>query len=170
MTLNDLAEEVAELRRRLGATESVLAIQAMKARYAELVDQRFAAGAVVDERTLAGIAKKISELFTPDGCWDGGPGLGVSLGREAIASQLRHTAFAFSRHFFLNPRIEVDGETATGRWDLLSPCRRGDESYWMCGIEDDEYVRVEGAWLHRSMKLTTVFFSPADDAWSRIFV
>lgn len=170
MTLEDLAGEIAELRRRLDVSESVLAIQAMKARYAELVDQRFAKGEVVDATTLTDLAKKIADLFTPDGTWDGGPGLGVSTGRAEIAQQLCATTFSFSRHFFLNPRISIEGDSATAKWDLLSPCRRGGESYWMCGIEDDEYARMNGVWLHRSMKLTTVFFSAADDAWSKIFV
>ncbi len=171
MTLEELAAEVAALRRRVDVSESTLAIQAMKARYAELVDQRFVAGVVVDPITMANIARRIADLFTLDGAWDGGPGLGLSVGRQAIANRLGDTAFSFSRHFFLNPRIAVDGDTATAKWDLLSPCRRADgESYWMCGIEDDEYARIGGVWLHRSMKLTTVFFSPADDAWSKVFV
>jgi hypothetical protein len=38
----------------------------------------------------------------------------------------------------------------------------------MGGYEDDQYERVEGAWLHRSMKLTTLFMSPAAQGWDRI--
>ena len=39
----------------------------------------------------------------------------------------------------------------------------------MCGYEEDEYVR-EGvsSWLHRSMRLTTVFMAPTDEGWDRI--
>ena len=77
----------------------------------------------------------------------------------------------FSRHYFLNPRIEVEGERATGRWDLLSPCRRADgSSYWMSGYEDDEYARHDGVWLHRSMKLTTVFMTRVGEGWDKVFV
>jgi hypothetical protein len=69
----------------------------------------------------------------------------------------------------MNPRIDVDGETAGARWDLLSPCRRADgSSFWMCGYEDDEYARIDGVWLHRSMKLTTVFMTPVGEGWTRI--
>ena len=171
ITVEELAAEVAALRQRVASSESVLAIQAVKARYGELVDQRFSLGAVVDANTLAHVADGVAALFTPEGVWDGGPGLGVAIGRRAIAARLREPTLTFSRHFFMNPRIEVDGETARARWDLLSPCRRADgTSYWMCGYEDDEYACVDGVWLHRSMKLTTVFMTPVGEGWTRVFV
>ncbi|HVC71003.1 MAG TPA: nuclear transport factor 2 family protein [Acidimicrobiales bacterium] len=173
VTVDELAVEVAALQKRVAASESVLALQGLKARYGGLVDQRFSAGAVVDATTLASVADAVAALFAPDGVWDGGPGLGTALGRSAIAARLRDPTLTFSRHFFLNPRIDVaiDGDTATGRWDLLSPCRRADgTSYWMCGYEDDEYVRTDEGWLHRSMTLTTVFMAPVGEGWTRVFV
>jgi hypothetical protein len=171
VTVEELAAEVAALGQRLAASESVLAIQALKARYGELVDRRFSAGSVVDTDTLAAVAGAVAELFTADGVWDGGPALGLAAGRDAIAARLREPTLTFSRHFFVNPRIEVASDRATGRWDLLSPCRRADgTSYWMCGYEDDEYGRVDGIWLHRSMKLTTVFMAPVGAGWTKVFV
>jgi hypothetical protein len=170
-TIDELAAEVAGLRQRLATTESILAIQALKARYGELVDRRFSVGTVVDAGTLAQVAGAVAALFTTDGSWDGGPGLGLSVGREAIAARLADPTLTFSRHFFVNPRIEVDGDTATGTWDLLSPCRRPDgTSYWMCGIENDVYARSDGLWLHASMTLTTVFMAPVGEGWARILV
>jgi hypothetical protein len=170
-TIEELAAEVAALRVRVETSESVLAIQALKARYADLVDQRFSAGAVVDAAILAPVAEAVADLFCVDGTWDGGPGLGVATGRSAIAARLREPTLTFSRHFFMNPRIDVEGPVARGRWDLLSPCRRSDgTSYWMSGFEDDHYARIDGAWLHRSMKLTTVFMAPVTEGWTRIFV
>ena len=149
-TVAELSAQITALRLRVEASESVLAIQALKARYGELVDQRFSAGAVVDTPTLTRVAVSVAAMFTPDGEWDGGPGLGRAVGREAIAERLRETTLTFSRHFFVNPRIEVDGETARARWDVLSPCRRPDgTSYWMSGFEDDEYACIDGVWLHR---------------------
>ena len=47
-TIEELAIEIASLRQRVNASESVLEIQKLKARYGQLVDQRFSAGAVVD--------------------------------------------------------------------------------------------------------------------------
>lgn len=170
-TIDELTSEVAALRRRVEASESVLAIHTLKARYGELVDRRFSTGAVVDVDALSHVADAVAALFTPEGVWDGGPGLGRAAGRTAIAERLRKPTLVFSRHFFLNPRIEVNGKTATGRWDLLSPCRRADgTSYWMSGYEDDDYECLDGVWLHRSMKLTTVFMSPVGEGWTKVFV
>jgi hypothetical protein len=169
-TVEELAAAVADLRRRVEASESVLDLQSLKARYGELVDQRFSAGRVVDDDTLARVADEAAALFTADGTWDGGPGLGLVTGRAAIAERLRTPTLSFSRHLFVKPRIRVHGDQAWGRWDLLSPCRHLDgTSYWMCGYEDDHYVREDGVWLHRSMALTTVFMSPVSEGWTKIF-
>jgi hypothetical protein len=170
-TIEELATEVAALRRRVAAAEGVLEIQSLKARYGELVDQRYSAGGVVDEAWMGRIADEVAALFTVDGVWDGGPGLGSATGRASIAAKLRTTTLNFSRHLFVTPRIQLDGDRAWARWDLLSPCRRRDgSSYWMCGYEDDEYIRTEGGWLHRSMKLTTVFMAPVGEGWTKILV
>ncbi len=168
--IDELAHELEALRRRVEVTEAVLEIQALKARYGELVDRRFARGQVVAPDELHALAGQAAELFTEDGVWDGGPGLGRLVGREAIAGRLAEPTLTFSRHLFVKPVIEVDGDRATGRWDLLSPCRKPDgSSWWMCGFEDDEYARVDGRWLHRTMRLTTLFLSPADQGWDEIW-
>ncbi len=142
------------------SAESVLAIHDLKARYGELVDQRFSRGRLVDPDTLAAVAGQVAGPFTADGIWDGGPALGRAVGRDEIAARLREPTVSYARHFFLNPRVVVDGEVATARWEVLSPCRTPDgTSYWMTGYEDDEYAFTEQARLHRSMKLTTVFMA-----------
>lgn len=168
-TIEDLASEIASLRRRVESAESLLALQALKARYGDLVDQRFSHGRRVDEDSLHRVAEAAAQLFTEDAVWDGGPGLGRHVGRAAIAARLARPTLTFSRHLFVKPRIGVDGDRAWGRWDLLCPCRREDgSSWWMCGFEDDEYLLVDGAWLHRKMELTTVFLSRADQGWEQI--
>ncbi len=168
-TIEELAQELARLRRRVDTTEAVLQVQALKARYGELVDGRYSAGAVVDDAELERLAGEIAGLFTVDGVWDGGPKLGTAIGRPAIAARLRVPTLSFSRHLFVKPTIQVDGDRASARWDLLCPCRSLDgRSYWMCGYEDDEYVRTDGAWLHRSMKLTTVVMAPIGEGWTNI--
>ena len=37
---------------------------------------------------------------------------------------------------------------------------------WMTGVEHDEYVRQNDAWVHQSMKLDVVFMAPYDRGWS----
>jgi hypothetical protein len=111
-TVEELAAEVAALRRRVEASEGVLELQSLKARYGELVDQRFGPDGVVDDQTLTRIADEVAALFTVDGVWDGGPALGRIIGRAAIAERLRTPTLSFSRHLFVKPRIRVEGHEA----------------------------------------------------------
>jgi hypothetical protein len=169
-SLESLAAEVAELRSRLERTEAVLAIQRLKARYAQLVDERYLRGHLADAALLAARADAIAALFAEDGVWDGGPTLGVARGRAEIAARMRAPTLQFSWHFFLKPQLAVDGDRARGRWDILSPCTTSDgKPHWMVGFQDDEYVRVDGVWLHQRMKLTSVFMAPHETGWQKIF-
>ena len=166
-----LLERISTLERRLAAVEDVQAIERLKARYAELVDARYSRGAVVPAEKLAEVAGRIAELFTEDGVWDGGRALGVARGRAEIAARMREPTLLFSWHYFLKPRIQVDGARANGRWDILSPCTTRDgRPHWMAGFEDDDYRKVDGRWLHHSMKLTVVFLSPHATGWEKVFV
>jgi hypothetical protein len=170
VTLEDLAAEVAGLRDRLAAAEAALAVHELKARYAELVDARYDGGAPVAPERLAELADAIADLFTSDAVWDGGRALGVAEGRAAIAARMRAPTLRFSRHLFVSPRIRVDGDRAEARWELLAPCTTADGiPQWLCGYEDDEYVRCpDGRWRHRRMALTTVFVAPIDEGWRRL--
>jgi hypothetical protein len=169
-TLEQLSNEVAVLRARLDAAEAVSAIHNLKSRYAQLVDERYVRGKVAPEEKVAATAEQIAALFTEDGVWDGGRALGVSTGRAEIAARMRAPTLVFSWHFFLKPQIHVEGDRAHARWDILSPCTTKDgRPHWMVGFEDDEYARIGDAWLHTRMKLTSVFLSPHETGWQKIF-
>jgi len=169
ITIETLSARVDDLAVRVDAAESVLAIHALKARYGDLVDARFSRGRAVDRELMVALADQAAALFTEDGVWDGGAVLGVARGHSQIADRLAEPTLVFSRHLFVKPQIEVQGDRATGRWDLLCPCTRPDgTSLWMSGFEDDVYNRVDGVWLHASMALTVVFMSPAGQGWPRI--
>jgi len=169
-SVEELAAEVGVLRAQVRATQDTLAIYELKAHYGELVDQRYERGAVVDERRLGVLSTQIAGLFSQDAVWDAGPGLGAAVGRAAIAERMRRTTLTFSRHLFVKPRLRVEGDRAWGRWDILCPCKGTDgRSFWMCGYEDDEYAREDAStWVHRSMRLTTVFMATTDEGWDRI--
>ena len=169
-SLAELAAQVADLRARVAAAEATLAVHELKARYAELVDARYEGGGPVGPDRLAELAEAIADLFTPDAVWDGGPVLGVAEGREAIAARMRTPTLLFSRHFFFSPRIDLNGNGAVARWELLSPCTTADGTpRWLCGYEDDEYEQGEdGRWRHRRMALTTVFLARADEGWWKV--
>lgn len=169
--MTDLEQRVAQLEKRIDAAESVLAIQNLKARYARLVDARYSRGDVIAEGKLAEIAEQIAALFAEDGVWDAGKALGVSRGRAEIADRMRRPTLKFSWHYFLKPEITVEGDRARARWDILSPCTTPDgKPQWMSGFEDDEYIRVDGVWLHQSMKLGVVFMAPHATGWEKIFI
>jgi hypothetical protein len=160
------SEVLAALATRLRALEDAEAIRTLKARYAELVDARYAKGGPRPEADLVRLADEIAALFCMDAVWDGGAGLGLCRGRAEIAARMAKPTLRFSRHYFVNPRIEVDGDHARARWELLAPCSLGDgRPAWMAGVEDDEYARTQGAWLHSSMKLTVHFVAPHERGW-----
>lgn len=171
MTTPALERRLAALEARLGGALAVQAIQALKARYAELVDARYARGAVVEPARLAELAGAIAALFAEDAEWDGGRALGVARGRAEIAARMREPTLLFSKHYFLQPQIEVEGDRARGRFDLLAPCTTTDgRPHWMAGVEDDEYRRVDGVWLHQRMKLFVVFLAPHETGWQKLLV
>ena len=164
-----LEERLAALEARVRASEDVLAIQALKARYASLVDARYErrGGRVASER-LDAVAHEIAALFTEDARWDGGTGLGLCEGREAIYQRMREPTLEFSWHFFLKPEIEVQGDRARGQWDILSPCTTAEgRPMWLTGVEHDTYVREGHRWLHESMRLDVVFLAPHDRGWAK---
>ena len=169
MSTTDLERRLEALEARVAAAEAVQAISALKARYAELVDARYARGAVVEPARLADLAERIAALFTEDAEWDGGRALGVARGRAEIAARMREPTLLFSKHYFLQPQIEVKGERARGRFDLLAPCTTRDgRPHWMAGVEEDEYRRVDGVWLHQRMKLGVLFLAPHETGWQKI--
>ena len=79
-TVEELVAEMAVLRAQVRATQDTLAIYELKARYGELVDDRYERGAVIDEQRLVAVSTEIADLFTTDAVWDAGPGLGAAVG------------------------------------------------------------------------------------------
>ena len=156
---------IEQLAARMRALEDTEAIRRLKARYAELVDARYERGGPKPPPELTRLAGEIAALFSEDAVWDGGT-LGVCSGRAAIRERMAQPTLHFSRHYFVSPRIELDGDRARARWELLAPCTsRDDRAMWMAGVEDDEYARVGGVWLHSRMKLSVHFFAPHDRGW-----
>jgi hypothetical protein len=164
----DPADEIRSLAARVRALEDAEAIRRLKARYAELVDARYAKGGPRPSEELARLAGEIAALFAEDAVWDGGAGLGVCRGRDAIRARMAEPTLLFSRHYFVNPQIDLDGDWARARWELLAPCTlRDGRPAWMAGAEDDEYARVDGLWLHRRMTLAVHFVAPHERGWVR---
>jgi len=170
-----MSQEIEELRAslkalevRLRVVEDVQAIHNLKARYGQLADARYQKGRPVEAAELGRLANELGELFSEDAVWDGGKGLGLCRGRDEIVARFREPTLHFSWHYFVKPEIYVEGDHARATWDVLAPCTtRDDVAHWMAGAEDDEYVRVDGCWLHSRMSLRLAFLAPHATGWVR---
>lgn len=166
-TVEELEAKVRRLEQRIRVLEDMEAIRDLKARYARLADARYRRDGVVGEAELRALAEEIAALFTEDAVWDGGGVLGICRGRSEIRERFLAPTLRFSWHYFVKPRIVVEGERAHGSWDLFAPCTsRSGEAHWMAGVEEDEYRRVDGEWLHSRMKLSVVFLAPYGRGWA----
>jgi hypothetical protein len=162
-----LEETVRALEARVARLEAEEEIRRLKARYGALVDARYGRDGPRPRVEIEPIAAEIAGLFTPDAVWDGGAGLGLCRGRDAIRERFLEPTLRFSWHYFVKPAIEVTGERAHGTWDLLAPCTtQAGVASWMAGVEEDAYARVDGRWLHTAMKLRVVLFAPHAQGWA----
>jgi hypothetical protein len=149
MDLEDLAKRV----RRL---EDIEELKKLKAQYCAYCDDNY------NPEGLAG-------LFIEDGVWDAGEGFGRHVGHEAIKAFFRAVSkdITFAAHMVLNPVLEVDGDRATGKWYILMPATlKETTAAWLLGKYDEEYVRVRGRWMYKSLKADILFFSPHDKGWA----
>ena len=153
----DVSLRLEALERKVRALEDVDAIRNLKATYAAYCDDNYN-------------PDKIAELFIEDAVWESGA-LGRFEGREAIREFFRGASkiFTFAIHYGLNPHIEVNGETARARWYLFMPCTlgEGNQATWRAGIDDEEYVRVNGEWKFKSKTSTGIFSTPFDQGWAQ---
>jgi ketosteroid isomerase-like protein len=132
-------------------------IKRLKACYAAACDNHYDADA-------------IAELFTEDAVWDGG-NFGRAVGRANIRRffQRAPQVFSFAIHNVMNPKIEVEGDRATGQWYLLQPATRepGAQAVWLAAVYHDEYVRVSGKWRFKRLQVSSNFLTTYEDGWAR---
>src|SRR5690606_5282477 len=108
------------LEQRLEDLEAVIAIQALKARYACLADQKYTdARQRQPVEVMARVARLQAACFTEDAVWEGGAGFGDALvGRDRIERWFNTSPWCFAMHFYGSPEISVEGASAKGRWRL----------------------------------------------------
>ena len=152
-----LVSRLEELESRVRDLESANEIRNLKAAYAAACDDNYN-------------PDLIASLFVEDATWES-EGLGTFEGREAIREFFRGISsyFTFALHYGLNPHIEVTGDTARARWYLFMPCTvsDGDRALWRAGIDDEEYVRVDGRWMFKSKKSGPIFNTPYEEGWAK---
>ena len=107
------------------------------------------------------------EDFTEDAVWDGRPFLPITQGREAIRkTQMEHRKIPFVIHYVMNPIINVDGDTASGRWHCLIPITSHEgEDRWLLGTYHEKYVRTAQGWKYTYIKFTAARVAPKEGGW-----
>ena len=147
---------MAELEKRIQALEDIEAIKQLKVRYMQACDDHYNPEA-------------IAACFTEDGIWDGRND-GEFVGREAIKEFFRgcNEATPFSVHIATAPIIQVDGDTATGTWYLwMCSTSKLNGACWYCGKYRDDYVKVNGQWLHKVLRHENLFATRYEDGWEK---
>ncbi len=148
------------MEERLARLEAIEEIKALKARYCAYADDNYD-------------AEGLASLFVPDGVWDGGQEFGHYVGREDLKKFLDRTRgdIRFAAHLVLNPIIEIQDAThATGKWRLLMPATvaadGAREARWLLCEYDEDYVRNEGRWMFKSVKMKVNFYAPHLKGWA----
>ena len=122
-------------------------IQNLKARYCETVDR----GA----RDPEGLPIRLAEIFAEDAIGDYGTGL--LEGRAAIIEFLMTQICApldWLFHALHTPRIEIDGDSATGHWTVIAQSRAigTDSIETLIGRYQDSFRRTSSGWRIASIR------------------
>lgn len=137
------------LEERIVRLEDIEAIKQLKARYCEASDD-------------IGNGTKVAELFVEDGVWDGGESMRAE-GKAAIkqAFDAAGHVLKFSQHNVMNPIIEIDGDNATGIWQLLGLIDFTDQeqSRLLSVRYEEEYVKLNGVWKYKRLAGQSQFMS-----------
>ena len=153
----DLLALVEDLRDRVRHLEDIEALRALKSEYAAACDDNYD-------------ADRLAAMFVEDASWES-QGMGRHEGREAIREFFRGISghFVFALHYGLNPQIEVTGDTASAKWYLFMPCTVGDtgKAMWRAGLDEEEYVRVNGKWMYKSKKSAPFFHTTFEEGWAK---
>ena len=146
------------LETRVDRLESIEAIQKLKHVYMMYCDLGYAPA-------------QLGPLFVDEAVWTSAA-FGEHTGRKAIEDFFGGISaqIVFAAHLAMNFIIEVDGDSATGRWRLLMPCTMMKDgakvSRWILGDYVEEYVRRDGKWLFQKIDFLVNFDVPSLDSWA----
>ena len=156
------------MEERVIRLEAIEEIKRMKAHYARCADAKY----TEDHRRrpqeeIDRIAREQTSVFTEDAIWDNGL-FGRFEGRSAIWEFLRATPWRFSVHMYMNPLIEVHGDTATGSWVIweVATLDESNRAVFLSATLDDEYVRLDGRWYTSKVAMTNRFMTPFEEPWT----
>jgi ketosteroid isomerase-like protein len=93
--------------------------------------------------------ERITTIFTEDGIWEG-KGIGTATGHAEIRALFEkfQSMMSFTQHMTMNPRIEVNGDEASGTWYFFGPFTfyKGNQARWQAARYVEDYRRVDGEW------------------------
>lgn len=112
--------------------------------------------------------RAVCKLFTDDAIWDGQP-FGTCKGKKQITKYFCETVpkkLPFFVHIVHNPIIKAKGDKATGTWYLTEPATLEDNrAIHICGRYDEKYVKVNGSWKFKEMRLKFFYVTPYEKGW-----
>jgi hypothetical protein len=144
--IDELLLRIEALEKRVHVAEDIEAIKQLQNRY-------------VNHLSFSEMGmNEIVDCFTDDAKIEVGPP--VSPGKEGIAvffQTIKPGHSGREGNFVVHPIIKVNGDNATGKWliyMMYSYQLTGQMLFWMQGVYDMEYKRVNGEWKISSMKWT----------------
>ena len=147
------------IEERLRRLEDIQDIIRLKTRYTELADSS-------SEKPHTG--EEIGGLFTEDAIFHIVPtGAPPLIGSAAVTERFNDaTLYPYSYHLLGNPHIEVDGDSAKGRWHVTVALNRRDMgAMWTTAFYEDEFVRTPSGWRIKSLRCTASAFAPFGQGW-----
>lgn len=114
---------------------------------------------------------RIAPLFTDDGVWSNAE-LGHYAGREAIREFFNGASnvITFCAHIGMNPIIDVNGDTAVGRWRALLPGTfaeaTGSASRIILIDYVDDFRRIDGRWYIEKLDILFNFNVEFTASWA----
>jgi ketosteroid isomerase-like protein len=150
-----------DLEARIQRLEDLEEIKQLKALYCEICD---------DDHN----PDRIVTIFTEDAIWEG-RGIGTATGHGEIRKLFTsfQSMMDFTQHMTMNPRIEVDGDHASGTWYFFGPFRfrspddTPKSAKWQAARYHEKYLRVDGAWKIKHLKVAQPSMSvDYDKGWS----
>ena len=157
--------ELRALQARVKRLEDIEEIRQLRALYSIYLDGGW--------REQGGIHMgPFQDLFTEDGVWDGRPFAAYAVGRREIYEKIVRGVRPlqnFVIHNLLNSKIEIDGDTATGRWQVITPVEPVDgPAMLVFGTYHDEYARTEEGWRFKSVRAIIARTSVNESGWHKL--
>jgi hypothetical protein len=147
---------------RLRRLEDIEEIRRLKLEYFEACDGGF--GGIPSH-----VPEEIARTFAEDGAWDGGL-LGELTGRAAITEHYRARPQCLAFTLLSEPAIEVDGDEATGRWNMVVCLEYrnadGPEARLFAGVHHDRYVRTDEGWKIAHTRFVPAIVASRPHGWS----